>query len=463
MGDETINSESKKLVRKLGNAKPLKVAIDAQLLPGGGAGGVEQFTVGLVYALGRLNDSSEEYIIVGPWQEPAWLESYLGANQHIVSGPKPQRGHMERAQSLLGPLRSSVGELWQGVQRFVLQSPRRSLPRVPESEGFYESLGASVIHFPRQGFVRCNLPMIYSPHDLQHLHYPQFFTQEQIAWRETIYRAGCLQARAIAAESQCVKDDIIRQYGIDARQIYVIPHGSPTELYDPTTDKTLMDATQKFRLPQSFALYPAQTWQHKNHVRLLEATKLLRDRHGLSVNLVCTGRQNDFWPTIEEHMCELGLEEQVHFLGFVGPTELRALYHLAQFVVLPSLFEGGGFPVLEAFQERTPVACSAVTSLPEYGGDAVLLFDPTSVESIAEAMRRMNTDAKLRATLRRRGTARSRIFSCERLAKAYRALYRQVAGCPLSDGEHRLLADSPLDNYQVADDDAEAALCAGLG
>ncbi len=419
--------------------KPLKVAINAQLLPGGSAGGVGQFIIGLVHALGQLGDASEEYIIIGPWQEPDWLEPYLGPNQQIVPGPRPQLGRMEPVKRLLGSLRPPMGKLWRKARRVVLGPYKLPVPTVPESDGFYESLGADVIHFPYQSFMRCSLPIIFNPHDLQHLHYPQFFTPEQIAWRETIYPAGCRHAQAIVAESQWVKDDIIRQYGIDHRKIYVIPRGSPTELYEPITDKALVDVRRKFQLPQTFALYPAQTWAHKNHIRLLEAIALLRDRDDLLVNLVCTGKQNDFWPTIEKHIHKL--KNQVRFLGFVSPTELRALYHLAQFVLFPSLFEGGGFPILEAFREGTPVTCSGVTSLPEYGGDAVLLFDPTSVESIAEAVRRMTTDAELRTTLCQRGVARIRLFTWERTAKAYRALYRKVAGHPLSDEERYLLAN----------------------
>jgi glycosyltransferase involved in cell wall biosynthesis len=132
----------------------------------------------------------------------------------------------------------------------------------------------------------------------------------------------------------------------------------------------------------------------------------------------------------------------VRFLGYVTATELRAIYHAAQFVIFPSLFEGGGLPVLESFHESVPVACSNVTALPEYAGDAALLFHPFSIESIADVLRRMTTDADLRETLRQRGSARIRLFTWERTAKTYRALYRQVARAPLSDEDRALLTDS---------------------
>ncbi len=424
--------------------KQLRIVIDAQLPPGGLAGGVQQFTTSLIQALGQLGNGSEEYLIVSHWKHPNWLEPYLGSNQRIVIGRQPQtpRDPFEAAKRLLGPMRVPARKLWRGARRFFAGSPDAVRHRVPTSNGFYESLGAHVIHFPTQGFVRCSVPSIYNPHDLQHLHYPQFWNRETTDWRETIYPAGCRQSGAVVVESRWVKDDLIRQYGIDPEKIYVIYMGSPTEMYEPITDQDVLYARQRFQLPDTFVLYPAQTWAHKNHIRLLEAIRLLRDHHGVTINLVCTGRQNDFWPTIKRYLHEVRLENQVFFLGFVHPAELRALYRLAQFLVFPSLFEGGGFPVVEAFSEGTPVACSAVTSLHEYGGDAVLPFDSASVESIAQAVFCMATDSELRATLRTRGAVRAGIFSGERTAKTYRALYRKLAGHPLADQDQRLLASA---------------------
>jgi glycosyltransferase involved in cell wall biosynthesis len=419
----------------------LRVAISAQLIPGGMVGGIEQFLIGLVHGLGQLSDGPEQYAIIHFWRESEWLKPYLGPNQQLVSGPRTWLGYLELGKRVLGPLGGPASALSRRLRALPRSLRKPPEPVVPTSDGFYESLDADVVHFPYQGFVRCSVPMIYSPHDLQHLHYPQFFTPEQMEWRETIYPAGCRHAQAVVVESAWVRSDIVRQYGIDAEKVYVMRWGSPTDLYQPVMGKALVAVEHKYELPEVFALYPAQTWPHKNHIRLLEAVELLRNDHNLCVHVVCTGRQNHFWPTIEQHRRDLELEDQVRFLGFVSPTELRALYHLAQFVVFPSLFEGGGFPVLEGFREGAPVACSAVTSLPEYGGDAVLLFDPTSVQSIASAMLRMASDDGLRATLRRRGTERMKLFSWDRAAKACRAVYRKVAGRHLSDEDVRLLAN----------------------
>jgi len=421
----------------------LKTAINAQILPGGGSGGVEQVLIGLVYALGKLEDGEEEYVLVTHPRKPDWLKPYMGKNMHIV--PRPGKNWNERARAAISPFKQAIKPVAEPLVKPLLKKIRaRRWPQVVQSNGFWESLGVDVIHFPYQSFVISQIPSVYNPHDLQHLHFPEFFTPGQIRAREITYRAGCRYAEAVAVHSKWVKEDIIHHYGTEPEKVFVIPWGPPTDAYEPASEEMLSYVRQKFSLPQSFILYPAQTWPHKNHIRLLEAIALLREQGNLTVNLVCTGRKNAFGPSIVKRIRELALENQSRFLGFVDATELRALYRLAQFVVIPTLFEAGSAPMLEAWREGTPVACSAVTSLPEQGGDAALFFEPTSIESIAEAIYRMATDSELRETLRQQGAGRIQLFAWERSAKTYRALYRKLAGHALTKEDKALLDKAML-------------------
>jgi glycosyltransferase involved in cell wall biosynthesis len=196
---------------------------------------------------------------------------------------------------------------------------------------------------------------------------------------------------------------------------------------------------ERLALPHEFAFFPAQTWPHKNHALLLQAIALLRDAHDLRIPLVCSGRLTPHYDVIRRSVDDLRLRDQVRFLGFVSPTEVRALYRLATILAVPSLFEGYGFPLLEAFHERLAVTCAEVTSLAEVAGDAALLFDPRSVQSIATALRAIWLDRNLRAELVRRGQERLRVFDDGSSARAYRALYRHVAGYPVSDEDQGLL------------------------
>lgn len=424
---------------------PIAVAINVSVCPGL-SGGIEQSTVGLIRALGKL-EGSEQYTLVLRSQEQAeWLKPYCGPNQRIVLKPKPgawtDAGHTNgRHFSVTKAIRFALGPLLP-VARHVqhLLSIPRHWPEVVVSDGFFESLGCDVLHFPTQSFTLCSLPTIYNPHDLQHLHYPQFFTPEELTWRETIYPAGCRYAHTVAVGTQWIKEDIIRRYGTDVTKIQVIPWAPPTHFYKPPTTEHLATIPQKYELEAPFALYPAVTWPHKNHLRLLEALAHLRDTQGLVVRLVCTGsRYKPFWPQIEARVRELSLQQQVKFLGFVPEEDLRALYRLAQFLVMPTLYEADSCPIHEAWSEGLPVASSNATALPDQVQDAGLLFDPKDVHAIADAVARLATDEEQRDELRQRGYQRVNDFSWERTAKAYRAVYRRAAEVPLTEEDRWLL------------------------
>ena len=138
-------------------------------------------------------------------------------------------------------------------------------------------------------------------------------------------------------------------------------------------------------------------------------------------------------------MRELNLSSQVKFLGFVPEEDLRALYRLAQFLVMPTLYEADSCPIHEAWSEGLPVASSNATALPDQVQDAGLLFDPKDILDIVDALERMATDQKLRDELRERGFRRVKDFDWERTAKAYRALYRRAADRPLTEEDQVLL------------------------
>jgi len=401
--------------------------------------------IGLIHALGKLTDGEEQYVILTNTSAPDWVRPYIGPNMQIIVRPNSMTTYNEKIS--LKVVKSAIPEIikrpWRRVRRRIYQKllyrKVKNNCRICSQDGFIESLGLDVIHFPYQSMELCAVPSVFNPHDLQHLHLPEFFTKESIRLRETWYRLWCRYAKIVVVATEWVKNDLVSKYNIDRNKIYTIPFGAPTEAYKEVSSENLYQAIEKFGLPKIFALYPAQTWAHKNHIRLLEAIALLRDRHNFMVQIVCTGRQNDFFPNIIDNMTKLGLDHQVRFLGFVDPEELRALYKLAQFVILPTLFEADSFPLIEAWFEGTPVACSNVTCLPKQAGNAAYLFNPWSVQSIAYALLRMSRDDKLRGDLSRYGTERIRLFSWERTARMYRTVYRKLANYSSSEEDKHLL------------------------
>ncbi|MBC7928994.1 MAG: glycosyltransferase family 4 protein [Rubrivivax sp.] len=444
----------------------LRIAINAQLAPDGASGGTVTVLRALA-ALARLEDGDEEYVFIAPHDEPEWLQSLLPARQLVVRGPAPSEWKTDRLEPLkraLGPLRPVA----RGVRRFLGASATATMmmdtgaPVSPEAlapaaapQNFYEGLGCDVIHFPFQSFEPCAVPFVYNPHDLQHLHHPEFFTDSEIARRERLHPAACRAAHTVVVASQLVKRDLVERYGIESEKVQVIPWAPPPlpEVASESRADALLTLEAKHGLTDGpFALYPAMTWEHKNHIRLLEALARLRDRESLRLRVVCTGHKTDFWPRIEGRAGELGLKEQVKFTGFVSREELSALYRAAQFVFIPTLFEAASAPLYEAWQHGAPAACSAVTSLPEQAAGAALLFDPLSVEEIALALARMATDERLRDDLKERGARRLKDFSLERTAKAYRAVYRRAAGRALGEEDRRLLGWDWMSDRSVIED-----------
>jgi glycosyltransferase involved in cell wall biosynthesis len=223
----------------------------------------------------------------------------------------------------------------------------------------------------------------------------------------------------------------------------VVPEAAPAAPASELSDEVLSSVRAKYQLEGPFVLYPAVTWPHKNHLRLFEALAYLRDKRGLRPQLVCTGsRFEPFWHCIERALREFALTAQVKFLGHIPDEDLRGLFRLATCVTLPSLFEANSLPVFEAWQEGAPVACSNVTALPEQVGNAALLFDPTDHVAIADALAALITDSDLRRTLRDRGNRRSQQFTWDQTARAYRAIYRRVAGRELTGDDRRLLENA---------------------
>ncbi len=198
------------------------------------------------------------------------------------------------------------------------------------------------MHYPTQVGERTALPSIYQPWDLQHIHFPQYFSSDLLAFRDLVWRTCAEQATYVLVASQFVREDVVNAFGIDPSRVAVVPPGAPT---------ALRESDFVARVPgveRPFALYPAQAWEHKNHVRLLESVALL-DQRGLSVPLVCPGQPNDRLRAVRRRAAELGVESLVRFPGYVTDSELATLYRTARCLVFPSLFEGFGFPVLEAF------------------------------------------------------------------------------------------------------------------
>jgi glycosyltransferase involved in cell wall biosynthesis len=305
---------------------------------------------------------------------------------------------------------------------------------LPISDGYVEARRFDVVHFPTQGAYLTELPTIYQPWDLQHLHYPQFFSKVAFIVREKSYRTYCDRASYVCVQAQWTKQDLINHYKIAEEKVVVIPWGPVFDAYrSPTAEETRATA-EKYSLPSEFFFYPAVTWPHKNHEVILRALYILKSEHGSTPHVFFTGSSTGRRRFLDKLARDLGISGQVHFLGFVKPEELQAIARSATAMVFPSRFEGFGLPILEAFHAGLPVLSSNATTLPEVAQDGALYFDPDSPQELSTLMNAVLDRPDLRQDLIRRGALVLSHYSIRDTVAGFQALYEKAAA--LSPQDH---------------------------
>lgn len=260
-----------------------------------------------------------------------------------------------------------------------------------------------------------DLPYMTPVLDLEHRLKPWF--PEVSRWgqwetRERGYERFLGRAAAIIAGTQVGKSQIESFYRIPGERIHILPHPTPSFVLQKREQQTV-ELPQNLNLPEGYLLYPAQFWAHKNHLNLLLALKELKEDHNLTLPLVLVGSDFGNRAYIEEQVKELGLEEQVHILGFVKQNELIALYKHALALTYVTFFGPENLPPLEAMALGCPVIATDVIGAEEQLGDSALLVDPRKPEEIAAAIEKLAGDQKLQKRLIARGHKRAAEWTVE--------------------------------------------------
>lgn len=264
---------------------------------------------------------------------------------------------------------------------------------------WFASLDIDLLHIPYQTAPIYDLPypFIVTMHDVQELHFPEFFTPEERAARAEHYWKSLKYAGSVIVSFNHVKQDLIKYFRLTESKIYVCPPPYNQIKLASSSEEEAEFYTQKYSKLKDFILYPAQTWEHKNHLSLIKAVELIKVKYDRSINVICTGKKNpNFFPNIENNLSKSTVSEQIIFVDIVPETELYWLYKNCSLVVIPTLYEAGSFPLLEAMSLKVPVICSSVTSLPETIGDSRFIFEPLNIEQMGDLIVNMLNNEKLR-------------------------------------------------------------------
>ncbi|MBI4546965.1 MAG: glycosyltransferase family 4 protein [Ignavibacteriae bacterium] len=287
-----------------------------------------------------------------------------------------------------------------------------------------------LLHFPFCAILpkmkKRNGKIIVTIHDLQHLEYPEFFSRRELDYREREYGFAVRHADLILTDSVYSCNAIRSYYGLDANRVQVYQPGIDIEYFCRNDNIIPERLLREKGIDKPYLMYPAATWPHKNHGRLLRAMEQLVSERSFDGLLVLTGISREAVQKIRRLTDQLKISHAVLVLGYVHRTEMKTILSHARILIFPSLFEGYGFPLLEAMAAGIPIACSRVASLPELGGDAVEYLDPSKSESIAEAVWRLWNDEHRQNELRLLGRRRVSRWNLQECSRALRSVYNNM-------------------------------------
>ena len=256
----------------------------------------------------------------------------------------------------------------------------------------------------------CAVPAVVTVHDLGFRRFPAAHSAAQRLYLNWSTRHNVRHATHLIADSQATQRDLLEYYGATAERVTVVYPG-----FDAVPFANAQRSARLPGLPANYLLHVGTLQPRKNLLRLLDALAALR-AHPSQPALVLAGRSGWLSAPIQQHAAALGLGARIHFLDYVPEADLPALYAHATACVLPSLYEGFGFTVLEAMACSTPVICSTGGSLPEVAGGAALHFEATDTAALVHAITRILEDAPLRAQLAALGAQQLRRFTWEQCA-----------------------------------------------
>jgi len=375
--------------------KPLRIAFTNICQRGWIAGC--HYLKNLFRALEMLEASPECYLIVGNDTQDDSYEMLLPHLAGVLQYP-PRRTFTERA-------------------RYAVQT-RANLPlgTVNPMEYLLREAEIDVVFANKSLGSDFNLPLMIWIPDFQHLHLPQFFSEEESQRRSNRYRDWSRLADRVVLSSQHARNDLSQFAPEQASKARVLNFVAQIE--ESTEDPAQVAA--QYNLPERFFYLPNQFWAHKNHALVVEALALLRESHP-EITVVCSGntidsRQPMHFNHLLTRIAEAGIHEQFRMLGMIPFPHILPLMRQSIAVINPSLFEGWSTTVEEVKSLGKAILLSDIPVHREQNPPASTFFDPEDANALADAMvqvyetQQPGADAALESAAKEAFPERARAF-----------------------------------------------------
>lgn len=377
------------------------------------AGGGFTFPDDILQALIRLESEHTFVVFSNLTKDPT-----RGVTTRHIQFVSLHRGFLERARSRLTKIAARA------VSKLPIIRNWFQVTYTPWLKQAIDDLGIEVVWFATPSYVEVDTPHIFTVWDLQHRlqpWFPEVSANGQWRGREKKYATAIPRASAVIIGTEAGKAEIVHFYRVPPERVKLIPHPTPRFALSASKDSG-KEVLTKYHIPEGYLFYPAQFWPHKNHIGLLLAVNLLRERYDLTLPVVFVGSDQGNLQHVRRVVDELGLSTQVHFVGFVPQEDLVRLYRNAFALTYLTFFGPENLPPLEAFALGCPVIASNVSGAQEQLADAALLVDPTDEEQIALAVKSLHDDPALRQALVQRGLKRAGKWTGEDFVKSVFAI-----------------------------------------
>ena len=380
----------------------MRIGIDVRCLAEGRRTGVEEYTLNFLDNLFSLDTRNEYVLFFNSFKNSktdfSWIEKYPNVFLKRSSFPNKLLNF----------------SLWY-----------LNWPKLDQLVG-----GTDIFFMPNIGFgsVSKKSRLIVTMHDLSFERYPETFSWKRRLWHMFINpKKICWRADKIIAVSESTRNDIIKIYGIDEKKINVVYSGIAEKFCVlDRNDEGLIKVKEKYGLPYKFILYLGTIEPRKNIVGIVRAyndlqewAKKNKSEEFLKYKLIIAGSRGWLSEKIFREISKSEHKEDIGVLNFIQEKDKEFILNLSSLFVYPSLFEGFGFPPLEAMACGVPVIASNNSSLPEVVGNGGALIDPDKPDEIFHAMKEILSGSDLRGNIVAKGLAQAGKFSWEKAAEDF--------------------------------------------
>ncbi|MFA4936767.1 MAG: glycosyltransferase family 1 protein [Patescibacteria group bacterium] len=382
----------------------MRLAIDIRCLQDKYWTGVADYTWNIIKAFNEKKTLFDLLYYTNSFKQNNQLPTEIRNSNNLISTQYPNK-----LQNLL--LRYN---LWQNFDELMVKKDKRP----------------DVFWLPNLHFYQLSkkIKKVLTIHDLSFIHFPQFFSLKKRLWylasMKRLLKNNLGDFDKIIAVSKHTKDDLISLYPNVEQKIEVIQSGIEDVFFKAPNPLDLGSILQHYNLPRNYLLTVGTIEPRKNHLLLLKAYERIINQHpDFDYDLVIVGTRGWLWRPIIDYWKKMKCTKKIHFIGYVPNNELNSLYAYAKCFLYPSLYEGFGFPPLEAMAAGTPCLVSSASSLPEIVNEAAILLDPWVIDEWVETIISVVNDQELCRKYSAAGKIRAQDFSWNKTTTAMEHLF----------------------------------------